>query len=187
VTARATRAPLSSIGLRVLVARARRRIAARPVRWILGYIAGVIVVAGVLYSILEAEANILDGVWWAIVTASTVGYGDIAPVELEGRLVAGWVILSGIATTAVLTALLAGWIMAARMADHLGTPDLDDDFDHLIDQLQALKARYERDESADDRIMAAARAVRDEWRRSPGSPASERAMADLAATLEHDH
>ena len=176
-----------SLENRMRVERARRWIANHPVRTLLGYIVFVIVFGGLLYSILEADADWFDGMWWAVVTASTVGYGDISPAEVEGRLLAGWIILSGIATTALLTGLLAAWVLEAKLEDHLGTPDLHDDFDHLIGQLQALKRRYDQDETADDAIAEAARAAYAEWKLKPDGEPCDRAMATLAEALKHDY
>jgi voltage-gated potassium channel len=51
----------------------------------------MIVVSGVVYSIVE-DRSAYDSVWWAVVTASTVGYGDIAPDTWPGRLVAALLI-----------------------------------------------------------------------------------------------
>jgi voltage-gated potassium channel len=59
-----------------------------PRTLILSY-AMLILVCGVLYHFFENSASIGDSVWWAIVTASTVGYGDISPHTWEGRVLAG--------------------------------------------------------------------------------------------------
>jgi voltage-gated potassium channel len=50
------------------------------------------------------HGGFLDGIWWAIVTASTVGYGDIAPATLPGRLIAIVMMLAGIGLISTLAA-----------------------------------------------------------------------------------
>jgi voltage-gated potassium channel len=47
----------------------------------------LIVVSGFLYRIFE-DVSVGDAVWWAVVTASTVGYGDISPESWQARVVA---------------------------------------------------------------------------------------------------
>lgn len=53
-----------------------------------------------------------DALWWALVTVTTIGYGDVYPVTTEGRLVAGVLIIFGIAMISALTASFAAWILA---------------------------------------------------------------------------
>ncbi len=60
------------------------------------------------------EANITgfgDAAWWAIVTMTTVGYGDRYPTTGVGRLAAVALMLAGIAVLGVVTATLASWLV----------------------------------------------------------------------------
>jgi hypothetical protein len=65
----------------VLVDRLFDRIAANPLRWavrsfLIAYGGG-----GVMFSLLEKDASVFDGLWWAYVTVFTVGFGDLSPAE----------------------------------------------------------------------------------------------------------
>jgi voltage-gated potassium channel len=51
-----------------------------------------------------------DALWWAVVTATTVGYGDVSPVTGEGRVIAVLLMLVGIGVIGIFTASLAGWL-----------------------------------------------------------------------------
>ncbi len=52
-----------------------------------------------------------DALWWATVTATTVGYGDYTPVTVGGRLVAGGLMVCGIALLGIVTASMASWLI----------------------------------------------------------------------------
>lgn len=67
----------------------------------------LILVGGGWLSILEPQTvkgGLGDGIWWAIVTASTVGYGDISPSTAPGRLIAVVLMLVGIGLMSTLAA-----------------------------------------------------------------------------------
>lgn len=51
-----------------------------------------------------------DALWWSVVTVTTVGYGDIAPVTMEGRVAAGLLMIGGIALVGVVTASAVSWL-----------------------------------------------------------------------------
>lgn len=57
-----------------------------------------------------------QALWWAFVTVTTVGYGDLTPVTATGRMVAVVLMIGGIAVIGVVTATLASWIVS-RVAD----------------------------------------------------------------------
>jgi voltage-gated potassium channel len=50
-----------------------------------------------------------DALWWAVVTATTVGYGDVSPVTGEGRFIAVALMLLGIAFIGVFTATISSY------------------------------------------------------------------------------
>jgi voltage-gated potassium channel len=52
-----------------------------------------------------------DAMWWAVVTVTTVGYGDEVPVTPQGRLIATALMFCGIALLGIVTATFAAWIV----------------------------------------------------------------------------
>ena len=52
-----------------------------------------------------------DGLWWAVTTVTTVGYGDRFPTTTEGRLLAVLLMLVGISLVGVITASVASWFV----------------------------------------------------------------------------
>ena len=55
--------------------------------------------------------NFGDGLWWAITTVTTVGYGDRYPTTTEGRFLAVLLMLMGISLVGVITASVAAWFV----------------------------------------------------------------------------
>ena len=62
-----------------------------PRTLILSYLL-LIIVCAVLYPIFEGDVTFGDALWWAVVTASTVGYGDISPDSWQARVMAALLI-----------------------------------------------------------------------------------------------
>ena len=67
------------------------------------------VIGGLVIQVLET-GEITEGdtpFWWAIVTMTTVGYGDIAPVTVIGQTIASFIMLIGYAIIAVPTGIVS--------------------------------------------------------------------------------
>ena len=52
-----------------------------------------------------------DGLWWAVTTVTTVGYGDKFPTTTEGRILAVMLMIVGISLVGVITASVASWFV----------------------------------------------------------------------------
>ncbi|MFD0901906.1 potassium channel family protein [Actinomadura sediminis] len=82
-------------------------------------VAAVLIVFCAALAVLDAERGAPDAVittfpdalWWAATTVTTVGYGDLYPVTMGGRLVASVLFTAGIALLGVVTATLASWFV----------------------------------------------------------------------------
>lgn len=57
------------------------------------------------------------GVWWAIVTLGTVGYGDVVPHTAWGRVVGSVVIIVGVTFISILIATVTSYFVAAEETD----------------------------------------------------------------------
>jgi len=71
----------------------------------------VVMTAGIAIYVMEEHTNphinsLFDALYWALVTISTVGYGDISPVTTEGRTISILVIISGIAMISFATSVI---------------------------------------------------------------------------------
>ena len=91
---------------------------------------------GVLFFLAEPDAeHPADGVWWAFVTLTTVGYGDIYPTTLLGRVLAVILMIIGIGFVATLTGAIAAHFIE------------EDEGAEILSELQDVKRRLERIEA----------------------------------------
>lgn len=74
--------------------------------------------AGIYYFENEAQpeqfASIFHSLWWAVVTLTTVGYGDVYPITIGGRVFTFIMLLIGLAIITIPTGLIASALSAAR-------------------------------------------------------------------------
>ena len=88
----------------------------------------VVVGGGILIRVLDHSEypNIWVGMWWAIQTVTTVGYGDVTPKHASGRLVGVIVMLEGIAFLAIITAAITSSFVARAEREHALADDVED-------------------------------------------------------------
>ena len=89
----------------------------------------VVVAGGVLMRLLDhgEYADIWVGMWWALQTVTTVGYGDVTPKEPAGRIIATFVMLQGIAFLAITTAAITSTFVARASKERETARDADED------------------------------------------------------------
>ena len=84
------------------------------------FVMTIVVIFGTIMYLIEGEDNgftsIPTSIYWAIVTLTTVGYGDISPSTGLGQIIASLIMLTGYAIIAVPTGIVTSELMAARVA-----------------------------------------------------------------------
>ncbi|MBC1423171.1 potassium channel family protein [Listeria seeligeri] len=85
-------------------------------RFLMIFILLVIIIPVPMVFIEPEINNYPDALWWAIVTATTVGYGDIIPVTPIGRILATIMMLFGIAFIGMITSTITNFFRAKKTA-----------------------------------------------------------------------
>jgi voltage-gated potassium channel len=121
--------------------------------------AATLVVCAAL-AVLDAErgapdANIKsfgNALWWAMVTVTTVGYGDHFPVTVQGRFVAGGLMIGGVALIGVVTASFAAWFIdRVRDEEQEAEAATRRDLEQIVARLDTLTSEVRALRTAGDR------------------------------------
>ncbi len=118
----------------------------------------VVVGAGALMRVLDPHEypNVGVGMWWAIQTVTTVGYGDVTPKNVVGRVVAAFVMLEGIAFVAIVTAVITSTFVARATRDYDAAQTTDEASD-----AERIEARLDTLEHKIDSLAASLRGTRE--------------------------
>ena len=101
---------MKSLGA-VIVAKKRELLGSWFVVAILMLISSLLMYSAEHESQPEAFRNAFSGLWWAVATLTTVGYGDIYPVTALGRLVGAFIAFAGLAAVAEPTGIISSGLM----------------------------------------------------------------------------
>jgi voltage-gated potassium channel len=115
---------------------------------------GIIIVATVLITVAggitirlvdqKDFSSIGQGMWWAVQTVTTVGYGDVVPHSSVGRAIGSVVMLTGIAFIALVTASVTAMLIEqARQRQEAPEDPLAARLDEIGTRLDAIDARLE--------------------------------------------
>ena len=115
----------------------------------------VVVVGGVLMRVLDHKeyGSVWLGMWWVLETVTTVGYGDLTPETVIGKIMTSVVMLWGVAFLAIITAAITSVFVARAQRERAADVErlavgagltVDDRFDQIDAQLQQLRELLER-------------------------------------------
>jgi len=113
--------------------------------FILIYGIGLVIIAATIVASVEggegASINsFADALWWAVVTITTVGYGDMVPVTVAGRAVAFVLMLGGIAFFSGVTANLASFLVRSHDTEKKAMSQLVKEMEGLRQEMAKLHA-----------------------------------------------
>jgi voltage-gated potassium channel len=114
--------------------------ARRAGQWIAVTTVIVSIAGGVAIWLLDRDEfpTLGSGMWWALQTITTVGYGDHVPADTGGRVIAGVVMVTGIGFLSVVTASIsAAFVESARRRRGRSTDDL------LLERLERIERTLE--------------------------------------------
>ena len=115
----------------------------RRLRTILAALVFFIFLFGYLFYVSEPDVkNLGDGIWWALVTITTVGYGDITPVTTLGRVVASSLMLLGLGLIATITAIVSAKFIQ-NFVDHHTNDDVLEKLDEMQLELDDIKKKLQ--------------------------------------------
>ena len=115
----------------------------RRLRTILAALIFFIFLFGYLFYVSEPDVRDLgDGIWWALVTITTVGYGDITPVTTLGRVVASSLMLLGLGLIATITAIVSAKFIQ-NFVDHHTNDDVLEKLDEMQLELDDIKKKLQ--------------------------------------------
>lgn len=115
----------------------------RRLRTILGALIFFVLLFGYIFYLTEDNVKSFgDGIWWALVTVTTVGYGDITPATNLGRFVASALMFLGLGLIATVTAIVSAKFVQ-NYVDHHTNDDVLEKLEEISDEIKELKKKIQ--------------------------------------------
>jgi voltage-gated potassium channel len=102
---------------------------------------GLVIGLGILIAIVDSKdfPNVWLGMWWAVGTVATVGYGDVVPTQLGGRIIAAVAMIVGIGFLSLITAAVASVLVSRANAQLAGESE-----EEVVAALKRVEERLDR-------------------------------------------
>lgn len=108
---------------------------------------GLALIGGVIIRFVDQEnfPSVGLGIWWALQTVTTVGYGDVVPSTFAGRTIGGLVMVIGIAFISFVTAGVTSTLVqrSAREGSEADRAHQEEIAERIVDQLTELGKRLD--------------------------------------------
>ncbi len=127
----------------------RKGLRPRDAAYLIGTLWAIgVVVLGVVERLVDPKTfhSVWLGMWWAVETVTTVGYGDIVPDQTIGKVIACFLMLGGLSLISVVTAAITSGFVARAEALRraAGEDPVVEKLDQLALQLQSIKAELDQ-------------------------------------------
>jgi voltage-gated potassium channel Kch len=120
-----------------------------------------VMIGGVLIRVVDPEEfpDLGTGLWWALQTVTTVGYGDVTPENTAGRLVGALFLLEAIAFVTIVTAMITSSFVERARRQQITDSETAEagGSEQLMAQLSEITSRLDRIQQTLDRGGAGAR------------------------------
>jgi len=127
----------------------RKGLRPRDAAYLIGaFWAVAVVLFGVVERLVDPKTfpSVWLGMWWALETVTTVGYGDVIPDQTAGKIIAGFLMLGGLSLLSVVTAAITSGFVSRADAERRATEGdpVIRRLDELAKGLQAVRTELER-------------------------------------------
>jgi voltage-gated potassium channel len=97
----------------------------RVLLYLMGAVAVIAVTFAAIMRVVDSEdfPTLGRALWWAVSTVTTVGYGDVVPVQPVGRAIAAGLMVVGFASLSLLSGIIASALIARRASVQQETRD----------------------------------------------------------------
>jgi voltage-gated potassium channel len=107
---------------------------------IIAFWAVAVAAFGVIERLVDPDSfdNVWLGMWWAIQTVTTVGYGDVVPGSTAGKVIATFMMLGGLSLLAVVTGVITSGFVAQAQAQRQADRE-----DPVMEKLEQMAGRLD--------------------------------------------